>query len=64
MTTWIEDVPAFDECAHEPNLRGTACQHCGLPAEMVTPDELVIAMAYAYAEARAKAEGQTSWLEQ
>ena len=38
MTAWI-DAPASD-CEHEPDWLGVKCQHCGIPAEMVPPDEL------------------------
>ncbi len=51
-------------CVHEPNARGTACQHCGIPAEMVTPDELTDALMAEMANARLAAGGQTSWLDQ
>ena len=63
MSTWIEDAPAFDECQHEPNLRGTACQHCGIPAEMVTPDELAEALTVEIDAARIAASGQMGWLD-
>ena len=61
MTAWI-DAQASD-CAHEPNVRGTACQHCGIPAEMVTPDELTDALMAEIESARLAAGGQTSWLD-
>ena len=64
MSTWIEDAPAFDECRHEPNLRGTACQHCGIPAEMVTPDELSDALMAEAVALRLRAAGQTGWLDE
>ncbi len=52
-------------CEHHPNVNGTACEHCGLPALPVMADELVLAMAEAYAEAHRRAElraiGQTEW---
>lgn len=35
------------DCQHEPNARGTQCQHCGIPAEMVAPDELAEALSAA-----------------
>lgn len=38
-------------CEHIPNDRGTACALCGIPAEMVTPDELADAL-YAECERR------------
>lgn len=44
---WIEAAPA-DDCPHEPNDRGTQCALCGIPAEMVPPDELADAMMAAY----------------
>ena len=56
-------MPAFDECDHEPNLRGTACQHCGIPAEMVTPDELAEAMMAEVAAIERREGGQTSWID-
>lgn len=52
------------ECTHEPNARGTQCQHCGIPAEMVTPDELAEALTAEMDAARLRAGGQTSWLDQ
>lgn len=62
MTAWL-DIPSQD-CAHEPNALGTACQHCGLTAELVTPDELAEALAAEIDRARLVAGGQTSWLDQ
>jgi hypothetical protein len=61
MTTWL-DLPSQD-CDHEPNARGTACQHCGIPAELVTPDELAEALSDEMDAARMRASGQTSWLD-
>lgn len=61
MTAWL-DVAQDDPCDHYPNARGTACENCGIPAEMVPPDELAEAF---MAEVRASAlreTGQTSWL--
>ena len=62
MTAWL-DAPA-SSCDHWPNARGTACQHCGLTAELVTPDELAEALMAEVDAARLRAGGQTSWLEQ
>jgi hypothetical protein len=59
VTTWLD----VSDCAHEPNARGTACQHCGIPAELVTPDELAEALSAEMDAARLRADGQTSWLE-
>jgi hypothetical protein len=63
MSTWIEDAPAATECRHEPNLRGTACQHCGIPAELVTPDELTDALMAEIVAIRVRDAGQTGWLD-
>ena len=57
---WLE---ARADCDHEPNARGTQCQHCGIPAELVTPDELAEALSAEMDAARMRASGQTSWLE-
>lgn len=62
MTTWLDGSPA-SSCDHEPNARGTACQHCGIPAELVTPDELEMALTAEIENARLAASGQTSWLD-
>jgi hypothetical protein len=58
----VMDIPTTD-CEHEPNARGTQCQHCGIPAEMVTPEELEAALMAEIDNARLAASGQTSWLE-
>ena len=58
---WIDDHDPSD-CAHEPNARGTACQHCGIPAEMVTPDELAEALTVEIEAARIAASGQMGWM--
>lgn len=50
-------------CEHEPNARGTACEHCGILAEMVAPDELEAALMAEIDNARLAASGQTSWIE-
>ena len=36
------------DCEHIPNASGTACALCGIPAEMVPPDELADAMMAAH----------------
>lgn len=61
MTAWL-DAPA-SSCDHWPNARGTACQHCGLTAELVTPDELADALTAELAAARLRAGGQLGWVE-
>lgn len=60
---WLDDPTPMGECTHEPNLRGTACQHCGMPAELVTPDELGEAMMAELSALRVRASGQTEWLD-
>lgn len=61
MTAWL-DAPA-SPCDHWPNPRGTACQHCGLTAELVTPDELAEAMMAESAALAVRAAGQLGWVE-
>ena len=56
MTAWI-DAPASD-CEHEPDWLGVKCQHCGIPAEMVTPDELAEHLSAALDTAYAEMAGQ------
>lgn len=56
-------TPCRASCDHEPNARGTACEHCGLTAELVTPDELAEAMMAEVAALRLAVGGQTSWLD-
>ena len=59
MTAWIEPggAPASD-CEHEPDWLGVKCQHCGIPAEMVTPDELAEHLSAALDTAYAEMAGQ------
>jgi len=45
-------------CNHEPDPRGVKCQHCGIPAEMVPPDEIADALMAAIDAARLAAGGQ------
>lgn len=50
-------------CAHEPDALGVRCQHCGIPAVMVPPDELAEALMAEVAAAAIRASGQLGWIE-
>lgn len=45
-----------------PDAYGLRCVLCGIPAELVPPDELADALWDAYRERLLTAEGQVSWL--
>lgn len=57
QTCW-RTIAEARNCEHEPNSLGTSCQHCGIPAEMVPPDELAEHLSAAIATALREIAGQ------
>jgi len=53
----------MEDCDHQPNAWGSACELCGLLAEADDPDAFAEALIAAVETLYAQVPGQTQWLD-